>query len=131
MRIHYYFAFRILSFIHQRNDGKKCTGDIIVFISQDIKILRNDWLYYLTKDIVEGNCEAAYSRQLAEKNNIEKYTREKNYPDKSFVKTKKDIGSMGLNTFFFRMLHQQLRGACFVSLDIMMGKNLPRMRINI
>ena len=40
--------------------AKKCTGDIIVFISQDIKILRNDWLYYLTKDIVEGNCEAAY-----------------------------------------------------------------------
>ena len=54
--------------------AKKSTADIIVFISQDVKILRKDWLYFLTKDIAEGNCEAAFSRQLAEKNNIEKYT---------------------------------------------------------
>lgn len=81
--------------------ARKCNGDIIVFISQDIKIERNDWLYYLTKDISENNCEAAYSRQLADKNNIEKYTREKNYPNKSFVKTKDDIEKLGLNTFFF------------------------------
>lgn len=102
--------------------AKKCTGDIIVFISQDIKILRNDWLYYLTKDIVEGNCEAAYSRQLAEKNNIEKYTREKNYPDKSFVKTKKDIGSMGLNTFFFSDASSAIKRSVFCKLGYYDGK---------
>jgi rhamnosyltransferase len=26
--------------------AKKCTGDIVVFISQDVKIKRRDWLYY-------------------------------------------------------------------------------------
>ena len=81
--------------------ARKSNADIIVFISQDVKIIKNDWLYYLTVDIINGNCEAAYSRQLADKNNIEKYTREKNYGNQSFIKTKNDIKSMGLNTFFF------------------------------
>ena len=75
--------------------AKKVNADIIVFISQDIKILKKDWLYYLTKDIAEEKCEAAYSRQLAEKNNIEKYTREKNYGKDSFIKTKNDINKKG------------------------------------
>ena len=47
--------------------AKKCTGDIIVFISQDIKILRNDRLYYLTKDIVEGNCESGILKAISGK----------------------------------------------------------------
>ena len=97
--------------------AKKCNGDIIVFISQDIKIVKNDWLYYLTKDISENNCDAAYSRQLAEKNNIEKYTREKNYPNESFIKSKKDIGKLGLNAFFFSDASSAINRKVFEKLD--------------
>ena len=39
-------------------------GEIIVFITQDIKIVDEYWLYYLTKDIIDGKCEAAFSRQI-------------------------------------------------------------------
>lgn len=102
--------------------AKNCTGDIIVFISQDVKIQRDDWLYYLTKDISEGNCDAAYSRQLAEKNNIEKYTREKNYPNKSFVKSKKDIEKLGLNTFFFSDASSAISRYVFQKLGYYDGK---------
>ena len=102
--------------------ARKSTADIIVFISQDIKIKRTDWLYYLTYDIAEGKCEAAYSRQLAEKNNIEKYTREKNYGDKSFIKTKDDIEKMGLNTFFFSDASSAINRKIFEELNYYDGK---------
>ena len=76
-------------------------ADIICFISQDIVIDRDDWLKMLVEPIVKGKAEATYSRQLTKFNNIEKYTRECNYPEKSFVKSKKDIDQLGLKTFFF------------------------------
>lgn len=104
--------------------AKKSKADIIVFISQDIKILRKDWLYYLTKDIAYGNCEAAYSRQLAEKNNIEKYTREKNYSEHSFIKTKENIKDMGLNTFFFSDASSAINRLIFKKLNYYDGKRL-------
>lgn len=102
--------------------AKKSNADIIVFISQDIKIKRADWLYFLTKDIAEGDCEAAYSRQMAEKNNIEKYTREKNYGDVSFIKTKNDIETMGLNTFFFSDASSAISRKVFGELNYYDGK---------
>ncbi len=102
--------------------AKKSTADIIVFISQDVKIKRNDWLYYLTRDIEAGNCEAAYSRQLAEKNNIEKYTREKNYGDTSFIKTKDSIPALGLNTFFFSDASSAINREIFALLNFYDGK---------
>lgn len=102
--------------------AKKSKADIIVFISQDIKIVRRDWLYYLTKDIANGNCEAAYSRQLAEKNNIEKYTREKNYGEISFIKSKDDIKTMGLNTFFFSDASSAINRKVFENLNYYDGK---------
>lgn len=105
--------------------AKKCNGDIIVFISQDIEIKRNDWLYNLTKDIVEGKCEAAYSRQLANKNNIEKYTRESNYPNKSFIKDKSMIDQLGLNTFFFSDASSAIKNQIFKELNYYDGKDLP------
>lgn len=102
--------------------ARKSKADIIVFISQDVKILRKDWLYNLTKDIAEGNCEAAYSRQLAEKNNIEKYTREKNYGDQSFIKTKDSIPELGLNTFFFSDASSAINREVFEELNYYDGK---------
>ncbi len=105
--------------------AKKCNADIIVFISQDIKIIRNDWLYYLTKDIISGNCEAAYSRQLANKNNIEKYTRESNYPTQSRIKNKSMIDELGLNIFFFSDASSAIKRNIFEELNYYDGKDFP------
>lgn len=81
-------------------------ADIIVFITQDIKILRDDWLYNLTKDIENGEVDACYSRQLCDNNTIEKYTRESNYPEKSKIVSKSNVEELGLKTFFTLMLRQ-------------------------
>ena len=57
--------------------AKKAQGEIIVFISQDIKIKNNMWLKNLITPIITGECEASFSRQIGEDNNIEKYTRDR------------------------------------------------------
>lgn len=100
-------------------------ADIIVFITQDIVIEKEDWLYNLVNPIIIGEAEATYSRQLAKYNNIEKYTRESNYPEVSLIKTKKDIDSLGLNTFFFSDASSAIKRDIFVKLNGYDNKNLP------
>lgn len=103
----------------------KSNADILCFVSQDIVIEDELWLYKLTKNIVNGNAEAAYSRQITKYNNIEKYTREKNYPDKSLIKSKKDLDNLGLYTFFFSDAASCVRTDVFKKLNGYDNKNLP------
>ncbi len=100
-------------------------SDILCFITQDIVIEDDLWLYYLTKNIGKNNCAAAFSRQISKFNNIEKYTREKNYPEKSRVVSKKDIDTLGLNTFFFSDASSAIKTSIFKELNGYDGKKLP------
>lgn len=92
-------------------------ADIIVFITQDIKIVRDDWLYNLTKDIINGQVDACYSRQLCNNDTIEKYTRECNYPEESKIVSKEDIEKLGLKTFFFSDASSAIKREVFVNLN--------------
>ena len=100
-------------------------ADIIVFITQDVKIEREDWLYYLTKDIINGQVEACYSRQLCDNNTIEKYTRERNYPENSKVVSKDDIEKLGLKTFFFSDASSAIKRETFIKLNGYDQRKLP------
>ncbi len=100
-------------------------ADIVVFITQDIIIEREDWLYNLTKDISDGKVQACFSRQLCTNNTIEKYTREKNYPNKSRIVSKKNIKELGLQTFFFSDAASAINRKIFEELNGYDGKNLP------
>lgn len=75
-------------------------SDIIVFITQDIIPKDDNWLYELVNPIINKEAEATYSRQITKYNNIEKYTREFNYPLYDILKSKNSINEMGLKTFF-------------------------------
>lgn len=99
-------------------------ADIVVFITQDVKIQREDWLYYLTKDIIDGTVDACYSRQLCDNNTIEKYTRECNYPEVSRIVSKDDIEKLGLKTFFFSDASSAIKRETFVKLNGYDHKNL-------
>lgn len=115
-------------FSHSLTREKKameCTADIIVFITQDIVIEDDLWLYHLTKNIMSEKCEAAYSRQITKYNNIEKYTREKNYPENSRIVSKKDIKKLGLNTFFFSDASSAIKTSVFKELNGYDKKDLP------
>lgn len=100
-------------------------ADIIVFITQDIIIDDELWLYNLTKDIIAGKCEAAYSRQVCDNNSIEKYTRELNYSSQSSYKTRDDIDKLQLRTFFFSDASSAIKRDIFVELNGYDGKKLP------
>ena len=92
-------------------------ADILVFITQDVIIEREDWLYNLTKDIENGTVDACYSRQLCNNNTIEKYTRECNYPEESKIVSKDDIEKLGLKTFFFSDASSAIKKETFVKLN--------------
>lgn len=99
-------------------------SDIIVFITQDIIIEDELWLYYLTKDITH-KVVASYSRQISKYNNIEKYTRENNYKEKSIIKNKDSIQQLGLNTFFFSDASSAIDLNIFKKLNGYDHKDLP------
>jgi len=109
----------------RENAARKCKADILVFITQDIIIEREDWLVNLTKCIENGECEAAYSRQTCSNNTIEKYTRERNYPEKSFIVSKDDIVEKGLQTFFFSDASSAIKRDVFMELNCYDGKKFP------
>ena len=68
------------SFSHslvRENAAFESKSDIVVFITQDIVIEKDNWLFELVNPIFKGEAEACFSRQLCKDNSIEKYTREK------------------------------------------------------
>ena len=103
----------------------KSKADIVCFISQDIVIESEDWLENLIKPIIDGKVDATYSRQLTKFNNIEKYTRECNYPEKSVIKSKEDIKKLGLKTFFFSDASSSIKLDVFKKINGYDNKNLP------
>ena len=111
--------------LSREKEAFKSDADIIVFVTQDIVIEDDLWLYYLTKNIGTDNIAATYSRQISKYNNIEKYTREKNYPEKSFIKSKNDIDKLGLKTFFSSDASAAIKRSVFVELNGYDNKNLP------
>lgn len=124
----YYHKIKRDEFSHslsRENEAMKSDSDILVFITQDIVIEDEYWLHNLVKPIINNESEAAFSRQLAKTNGIEKYTRERNYPETSYVNTKEDINTKGLDTFFFSDASSAIKTSIFKELNGYDGKNLP------
>lgn len=101
----------------RENEVFDSKADIVVFITQDIIIKRDDWLFNLIKDIENGTVDACYSRQICDNNTIEKYTREFNYPKESKVVSKDDIKKLGLKTFFFSDASSAIKRETFMKLN--------------
>lgn len=87
-------------------------GEILVFLTQDVVIKDDYFLSKLVAPIVNCASSAAYARQLTKYNNLEKYTREFNYPGKSRLVSREDIDTLGMRVFFFS------DAACAVSAKI-------------
>lgn len=77
-------------------------ADILMFMTDDA-IPKDQYLVEnLIKQFDHPEVSVAYGRQLADpkKNYVEYYTRTFNYPAQSRIKTKADLGSLGIKTFF-------------------------------
>ena len=100
-------------------------SDILVSIAQDIDIRAENWLFELVKPIVENEAEACFSRQIAKFEDIEKYIREKNYPDKSYIASKENIEKLKLKSFFFSNASSSIKTDVFKKIRGYDGKRLP------
>ncbi len=123
-----YFIVEPKDFSHSLTREKiamQSKADVLVFITQDIVIKDSKWLYELVKPIINGEAEATFSRQLTKYDNIEKYTREKNYPEKSYIVSKEDAEKMGLRTFFFSDASSAIKTTVFKELKGYDNKDLP------
>ena len=99
-------------------------GDIVVLITQDIIIKDEKWLYNLVKDIIYGNCEAAFSRQICDNNSIERYTRMRNYPNQSRIASKDNLDKLGIMAYFYSDASSAIRKDIFIKLNGYDNKNL-------
>ncbi|MBR5408624.1 glycosyltransferase [Candidatus Saccharibacteria bacterium] len=105
--------------------GMSARGRILVFLTQDVEIRDENFLAKLVAPIVNGEVQAAYAKQETKYNNIEKYTRAHNYPNKSFIVSKADIERRGLKTFFFSDAAGAIDASVFRRLKGYDGKELP------
>lgn len=104
--------------------AKKSDADIIVFVTQDVEIRNDNWLEKLVNPIEKNEAQATFSRQLTKYNNIEKYIREKNYPEKSYIVSHEDVDKLGLRAFFFSDAASAIKTEIFKTLNGYDGKNL-------
>lgn len=100
-------------------------GNVIVFLTQDVIIKDEEFIKKLIAPILSGEAQATYAKQVTKYNNIEKYTREYNYPVESFVVSKSDLAKKGLKTFFFSDAAGAIDAKTFKKLGGYDGKNLP------
>lgn len=123
-----YSTIELKEFSHSLTREKEALnsdGDIIVFVTQDIIIKDENWLSRLTEPIINGECEAAFSRQLCDNKSIERYTRINNYPEESRVVSKADIDRLGIMTFFFSDASSATSTRIFKELNGYDGKDMP------
>lgn len=92
-------------------------GEIVVLITQDVIIKRNDWLFNLVKDIIHGNCEAAFSKQICDNKGIERYTRMKNYPNNSRITSRENLNELGIMAYFYSDASSAIRRDIFIKLN--------------
>lgn len=77
-------------------------GDIIIFLTQDAIPANNKLIANLIAPFDDKNIAVTTARQIPKPNasNAEKLIRTFNYPTKSSIKSKEDIATLGIKTFF-------------------------------
>ncbi|MDE7246779.1 MAG: glycosyltransferase [Lachnospiraceae bacterium] len=88
---------------HTRNQGVKLSeADVFIMMTQDAVPADEYLVERLLTGLQDERTAVAYARQLPgrESGEIERYTRQFNYPEQSQVKTKADLSRLGIKTFF-------------------------------
>ncbi len=86
----------------RRQGVEKSDAPFFVLMTQDAMPKDKYLIERLTAPLESEDVAAAYARQMAAKgcNVIERYTRQFNYPEEKCVKSREDIGRLGIKTFF-------------------------------
>lgn len=78
-------------------------GEIICFLTQDALPKDEYYIANLIKGFEDSKVMMISGRQIpkSDANPVERLTRQFNYPDKSFVRTKDDVERLGIKAYFF------------------------------
>lgn len=123
-----YFCVQKQNFSHSltREEAifNHCASDVVIMLSQDVKISDPLALYNLASRISK-EVVYAYGRQVAAKKNIEYYVRKKNYGDTSYIVQKEDIPRLQLKAFFASDAFSAYHRPTFLSLGGYGGIPMP------
>lgn len=77
-------------------------ADVLLFMTQDAVPADNELIEHLLNYLQKEKTAAVYARQLPNENcsELERYTRQFNYGEKSKLKSQKDIYELGIKTYF-------------------------------
>ncbi len=86
----------------RREGVLRSEADIFVMMTDDAVPKNEELIEKLINPIISGKAAVSYARQVAKKNSneIEKFTRNFNYPRKSRLKSSLDIKELGIKTYF-------------------------------
>lgn len=99
----YHLSSREFDHGRTRNNGvRHSDADVFICLTQDAVPQDDRLIEELLKGLSEKNAAVAYGRQLAAEDAqvLERFTREFNYPDKPCIKSKKDLPTLGIKTYF-------------------------------
>lgn len=113
------------SLVREKAIKEYCKSDIVILLTDDIKLVDPMAMYNLVKDIASGEVVYTYGRQICSKRRLERYVREFNYPSTSFITTKDDIESKQIKAFFASDVFAGLNRKVFIKLNGYQGLRLP------
>ncbi len=79
----------------------KAVGDVLIFMTQDAIPASKDTFKYLVQPLEEPAIILSYARQLPKEGTkiTDRFLRLYNYPDRSMIKSQKDVQTMGIKAF--------------------------------
>lgn len=98
--------------------ARHASGDALLFMTQDALPCDDRLLEELAGSLADPEVAYAYARQVArpEADELERMSREFNYPDRSLRKTRDDLDRMGIKTFFCSNVCAAIRAEMFLSM---------------
>ena len=128
-----YFEVPLKDFSHSLTREKAvreyASNDVVIYMSQDVKLM-DDLSVYKLAEVINEDIIYAFGRQVCTNKSIEKYIRKKNYPVESYVVSKDDIETKQLMAFFASDAFSALNREAFIKLngyqgyDVMMGEDM-------
>ncbi len=118
------------SLTRERAIKEYCSSNIVVMMSQDIKLISDDAIFNLVEDIYNKNTVYNYGKQICTNKSIEKYVRAKNYPNTSYIVSKEKVDDMQIMAFFASDAFSAYDRDVFISVggyggyDVMMSEDM-------
>lgn len=113
------------SLVREKAIKEYCKSDIVILLTDDVKLINPLSMYNLVKDIASGEVVYTFGRQICSKRRLERYVRAYNYPDTSYITTKDDIEKKQIKAFFASDVFAGLNRSVFLKLDGYKGLRLP------